>query len=87
MKWLKERKAKLGVMLMTALVCVMSALPVFAEGEGSGTANSAVTSAVTTMANDMIATGNAVVPIALGVVGIALVVVFGIRIFKKVVNK
>ena len=87
MKWLKDRKAKLGVMLMTALVCVMSALPVFAEDGTGGSANSAVTTAVTTMANDMIATGNAVVPIALGVVGIALVVVFGIRIFKKVVNK
>ena len=86
MKWLKNKKAKLGVMLMTALCAVMTALPVFAEG-GTGTANSAVTTAVTTMANDMIATGNAVVPIALGVVGIALVVVFGIRIFKKVVNK
>lgn len=86
MKWLKNKKAKLGVMLMTALCAVMTALPVFAE-DGGGTANSAVTSAVTTMANDMIATGNAVVPIALGVVGIALVVVFGIRIFKKVVNK
>lgn len=86
MKWLKNKKAKLGVMLMTALCAVMTALPVFAE-DGTGTANSAVTTAVTTMANDMIATGNAVVPIALGVVGIALVVVFGIRIFKKVVNK
>lgn len=87
MKWLKNKKAKLGVMLMTALVCVMSALPVFAAEGGGGTANEAVKGAVTTMANDMIATGNAVVPIALGVVGIALVVVFGIRIFKKVVNK
>lgn len=86
MKWLKNKKAKLGVMLMTALCAVMTALPVFAA-DGSGNANSAVTTAVTTMANDMIATGNAVVPIALGVVGIALVVVFGIRIFKKVVNK
>ena len=87
MKWLKNKKAKLGVMLMTALCAVMTALPVFAEDTTGGTANEAVKSAVTTISNDMIATGNAVVPIALGVVGIALVVVFGIRIFKKVVNK
>lgn len=39
---------------------------------------------MTTVANDMIATGNAIIPIALTVVGIALVVVFGVKMFKKV---
>lgn len=60
-----------------------TALPVLAT-ESSGTANSAVTSAMQTTANDMIATGTAVIPIALTVVGLALVVVFGVRLFKKV---
>lgn len=85
MKWLKEKKTKVAVLFMTAIVCALSCVPVFAEG--TGTANSDVTSAMTTVANDMIATGNAIVPIALGVVGIALVVVFGIRIFKMIVKK
>lgn len=58
-------------------------LPVFAE-ETSGSANAAVTTAMTTLAGDMVATGQAIVPIALTVVGIGLVVTFGIRIFRKI---
>lgn len=60
------------------------AMCVAAFAESSGTANSAVTSAMTTVANDMIATGNSIIPIALTVVGIALVVVFGVRMFKRI---
>lgn len=52
--------------------------------EETGTANSAVTGAMQTVANDMIATGNAIIPIALTVVGISLVVIFGVRMFKKI---
>lgn len=85
MKWMKEKRTKIAVLFMTAIVCALSCVPVFADG--TGTANSDVTTAMTTVANDMIATGNAIVPIALGVVGIALVVVFGIRIFKMIVKK
>lgn len=86
MKWLKEKRTKIAVLFMTAIVCALSCVPVFAD-PAAGTANSDVTTAMTTVANDMIATGNAIVPIALGVVGIALVVVFGIRIFKMIVKK
>lgn len=65
-----------------------TAVPVLAEGEGGGgTANQAVVTAMTGVAGDMTATGTAILPIALGVVGLAIVVVFGIKIFKKVVNK
>lgn len=85
MKWLKEKRTKIAVLFMTAIVCAISCVPVFADP--AGTVNSDVQTAVTTIANDMVATGNAVVPIALGVVGIALVVVFGIRIFKMIVKK
>ena len=70
---------------MTGISAVgASALPVLASEGSSGTANSAVTAAMQTTANDMIATGTAVIPIALTVVGLALVVVFGVRLFKKV---
>lgn len=68
--------------LMIVPVALMSTLPVMAQE--SGTANSAVTSAMTTVANDMIATGNSVIPVALTVVGLAMVVVFGVRIFKRI---
>lgn len=74
------------------LVAIMSvvaslAMTVSAFAESSGTANSAVTSAMTTVANDMTATATSLIPIALGVVGIAMVVIFGIKIFKRIANK
>lgn len=59
-------------------------LPVTAFAEETGTANAAVVSAMTGVANDMVATGNAVIPVALTVVGIALVVVFGVRMFRRI---
>lgn len=62
---------------------VFASLPVLAESTG-GTANSQVTTAMTSLANDMVATGNAIVPIALTVVGIGMVVTFGVRIFRKI---
>lgn len=76
-------KAKKLLVAMMAVICslVISSL-VFASS--TGTANTAVTGAMQTVADDMIATGNAVIPIALTVVGISLVVVFGVRMFKKI---
>lgn len=59
---------------------------VLAEETGTGTANTAVTNAMQTVANDMVATGNAVIPIALTVVGISLVVIFGVKMFRKVAH-
>lgn len=65
-------------------VAAMAAgIPVLAE-ESGGSVNSAVTTAMTTLAGDMVSTGQAIVPIALTVVGIGLVVTFGIRIFRKI---
>ena len=77
-------RVKKAIVAMLAVMCsLITCMAVFAESP-SGTANSAVTGAMTTVANDMIATGNAIIPIALTVVGIALVVVFGVKMFKKV---
>lgn len=81
-KFMDKIKKYLVVMLSVA-ASLLGTLSVFAESQ-SGTANSAVTGAMTTVANDMIATGNAIIPIALSVVGISAVVVFGVRIFRKV---
>lgn len=68
---------------MYLLSPVFGVVPVMAS-ESSGTANSAVVSAMTTTANDMLATGNAIVPVALTVVGLALVVTFGVRLFRRI---
>lgn len=53
----------------------------------AGSANSALTTAVTQIANDAKANINAVLPIALGVVGIALAVMIGLKVFKRFTNK
>lgn len=84
---MKEKFRKLSVVIMSMLATMLVTVSAFAEsggGTGTGTASSAVTGAMQTVANDMVATGNAIIPIALTVVGIAMVVVFGVRIFKKV---
>ena len=75
--------------VITALVPVaamVSSVPALAQ-EASGTANSAVVTAMTSTAQDMTATGTAILPIALGVIGLILVVTFGIKIFKGIVRK
>lgn len=74
-------KKKLYLFGMPAVIAA-SALPVMAES--TGTANQAVVGAMTTVSQDMIATANSIIPVALTVVGIAMVVVFGVRIFKRI---
>lgn len=66
-------------MAMTCATC----LPVLAA-ESTGTADTEVVTAMTKVAGDMVASGKAIVPIALTVVGIGLVVTFATKIFKKV---
>ena len=61
-----------------------AAVPVLAEGGSSGSANSAVVTAMQGVANDMVATGTAVIPIALTVVGITMVARYGIKAFRAV---
>ena len=79
------RVKKVLFVLLSVIGVMCTYICAFAEQ--SGTANSATVTAMTGLANDMVATGNALIPIALGVVGIALVVVFGIKIFKKISGK
>lgn len=81
---LKKLKKKATVMVATAIATAAAAVPVLAEGGSTGSANTAVTNAMQTVAGDMIATGNSIVPIALTVVGISLVVIFGVRMFRKI---
>ena len=88
----KEDMKRISKRLLVCMLSVISALcmsvAVFAEsGGGSGTGGTAVVSAMTGVANDMTSTATSIIPIALGVVGISMVVVFGIKIFKKIYNK
>lgn len=76
-------KNKTKCALLSTTSAILFPVMAFAEQTGVGTANSDVVNAMTTVANDMKATGNAIIPIALGVVGISLVVVFGVRMFKR----
>ena len=79
-------KEKLKIASLAVPASFAVSVPVLAS-EASGTANSAVVTAMSSTANDMIATGTAILPVALGVVGLMLVVTFGIRIFKGVAKK
>lgn len=72
------------VAIMAVVFTLAMSMAAFAE---SGTANTAVVSAMTTLANDMKATASSLIPIALGVVGLTMVVVFGIRIFKRIAGR
>lgn len=74
------KKAKLALIGAAMVVC--AAVPVLASGESSGTANGAVVSAFTGVAGDMTATATALLPIALGVVGLILVVRYGKKFFN-----
>lgn len=82
---MKKFKNRLFVALAAALCALSLCVPVMAADSGS--ANQAVVTAMTGVASDMISTGTAILPVALGVVGLILVVTFGIKIFKGVAKK
>lgn len=77
-------KKRFAITLSTIGTLIPTA--VFAT-EASGTANQAVVSSMTTVANDMVATATSILPVALTVVGLSLVIVYGIKMFKKIANK
>lgn len=79
-------KHKLKYIAFTIGTTAAMAVPVLAEGGGSssGTGSAEVISAMTSLASDMKSTGLALVPIGLTVVGVTLVVRYGIRVFKAI---
>lgn len=80
---MKTGKKRLAALFMTAMFAVMASLAAFAS-EATGTASAATVTAVTGLAADMVATIQAVIPIALTVVGLGLVVMAGIRVFRRI---
>lgn len=55
--------------------------------QATTTVKDAVVKGLTTVGNDLTATVTAVLPIALGIVGAVMVIVFGVKIFKKLTGK
>ena len=54
---------------------------------GEATIESALTSTFTTIASQLQSVAVSVAPIALGIIGISTVVVFGIKLYKRITNK
>lgn len=74
---------------LPAIAVPVSLLPVvsvFAEEVGSGT-GATVVSELTSVASEMTSTGTSLIPVALGVVTLSMVVIFGIRFFKRIIGK
>lgn len=58
-----------------------------AFAEGASTVRSALTTSLTTVGNDLQGVISDVLPIGLGIVGAVMVVVFGVKIFKKLTGR
>lgn len=82
---MKNLSKSVKVLFMSAIMTLCLSMAAFAES--SGTASTATVTAMTSLANDMKATATSLIPIALGVVGLSMVVVFGIRIFKRIAGR
>ena len=84
-------KKKLVPAVVGAGAALASCVPVFAEGADTSSALSSVESAMitsfTSVASSMTGMVAKILPIALPIMGILLVVGFGMKAFKKVANK
>ena len=90
MKFMNLKK-KIAPVLMGGALAVATAVPVFASDAATGTSLSTVETALETsfksIASSMTSIVGKILPVALPVMGILLVVGFGIKAFKKVSNK
>lgn len=80
MKVLEKVKKKYAVAGMTVGAALVAATPCFAEG----VANTAVTTAFTSLKDDVIATLGAVAALAVGVMAVFLAWKYGRKIFNQV---
>lgn len=64
-------------------------MPVYAVllGGEATTVESAMTTAFTNIASQLQSVATSVAPIALGIIGISTVVIFGIKLYKRITNK
>jgi type IV secretory pathway VirB2 component (pilin) len=81
-------KKKLMIPAVAAIATAATALPVMAETTSAmSTVQSSLTSSFTEIGNSMTSTITSVLPIALPIIGIGLVVSFGLKWFKKITSK
>ena len=85
-------KKKLVPAVVGAGAALASCVPVFAEGPADtssalSSVESAMTTSFTSVASSMTGMVAKILPIALPIMGILLVVGFGMKAFKKVANK
>ena len=88
MKFMNLKK-KLVPALMGGALAVATAVPAFAAEAGTGLSSveTALTTSFTSIAASMTSIVGKILPIALPIMGILLVVGFGMKAFKKVTNK
>ena len=88
MKFMNLKK-KLAPVLMGGALAVATAVPAFAAEAGTGLSSveTALTTSFTSIAASMTSIVGKILPIALPIMGILLVVGFGMKAFKKVTNK
>lgn len=82
-------KKKLVPAVVGAGAVIASCVPVFASesSDAMSTVESAMTTSFTSVASSMTGMVAKILPIALPIMGILLVVGFGMKAFKKVANK
>lgn len=73
-------------MMFAVLVATIAGSSMVAFAEDTTTANAALVSGATSAVSQVTANINAVIPIALGVLGLVMAVKLGIRVFKSLVN-
>lgn len=56
-------------------------------GEGGASVESALTTTFTNIASQLQSVAVSVAPIALGIIGISTVLIFGIKLYKRITNK
>lgn len=57
------------------------------EGSGTSTVVSTLSTAFESISSDLMSTISTIAPIALGIVGAGIVLVFGVKWFKRLTNK
>ena len=78
---MKNLSKSVKVLLMSAIMTLCLSMAAFAND--SGTVSTATVTAMTSLANDMKATATSLIPIALGVVGLSMVVIFSLGTYNS----
>ena len=87
MNFIREKlKSFTNKMLYALPVATIAGSKMVALAEEPTTANAALVSGATNAVSQVTANINAVIPIALGVLGLVMAVKLGIRVFKSLVN-